>query len=300
MSVETLDIRRTIAADRLAAIGMMCAAVACFAALDATAKYLVGNGYPAGQVVAARYISNLLLLLVVVNPWTVPGLFRTARPKLQLVRGVLLLGSTALNFVALRYLQLAETISIMFATPFITAVLAGLFLGQWLGPARWVAVAAGFLGVLVVTRPGFGGLHWAASLCFAGAICYAVYGLMTRQLAAHDSSLTTLAYGSLVGAACAAPLLAIPGGVVLPLTAYDALLMVALGGFGGIGHWFLILAHRRAPAQELSPFIYTQLVWMVGLGWLVFGDVPGAATLVGAAIVVASGLYLLALERRKA
>jgi drug/metabolite transporter (DMT)-like permease len=290
--------RPALASARLKAIGLMCAAVALFACLDSTAKVLVTSGYPIGQVVAARYISNLLILLVFINPWTMPRAFVSARPGKQVFRGMLLLGSTALNFVAVRYLQLAETMSIMFATPFITAILAGVFLGQWLGRARWLAIVLGFVGVLIVLRPGTGGLHWAAFLSLAGACCYAVYGLMTRDLAAHDPPETTVTFGSVMGAALAAPLLFLPGGAVLPATILDGALMIGMGAFGLLGHWCLILAHRHASAQELSPFIYTQMVWMIALGWLLFSDVPNAFTLAGAGVVICSGLYLLTLERR--
>jgi drug/metabolite transporter (DMT)-like permease len=284
----------------LIAIGLMCAAVAAFACLDATAKHLGTVGYSTEQIVFVRYASNLTLLLLVVNPWTVPGVLRSERPMLQIGRAALLVGSTAMNFFALRYLQLAETVSIMFATPFITAILAGLVLRQWIGSARWVVIVIGFMGVLIVARPGSGALHWAAGLSFTGAICYAVYNLLTRHLAAHDPPTTTLMLGSLYGAVLTLPLVMIPNAAMLPATAFDALLLIATGAFGLVGHWLLILAHRHVAAEALSPFIYTQIVWMVLLGWIIFGDVPHTATLMGAGLVIASGLWLLALERKGA
>lgn len=283
---------------RFIAIGLMCAAVAAFACLDTIAKYLAAVGYSTEQIVFVRYASNLTLLLLVVNPWTVPGVLRSERPVLQIGRAALLAGSTAMNFFALRYLQLAETVSIMFATPFITAILAGLVLKQWIGRARWVVIVIGFIGVLIVARPGLGALHWAAGLSFAGAVCYAVYNLLTRHLAAHDPPTTTLMLGSLYGVALTFPFILIPDVATLPKTTLDALLFVATGAFGLVGHWLLILAHRHVAAEALSPFIYTQIVWMVLLGWIVFGDVPHAATMIGAGLVIASGLWLLTLERR--
>jgi len=278
----------------------MCAAVALFACLDTCAKFLTQAGYPPGQVVCARYVVNLLLLLVVINPWTVPGVLASARPGVQVVRGLLLLGSTTLNFIGLQYLQLAETSAIMFATPVIVAVLAGLFLKQWIGPGRWAAIAAGFLGVLVVTRPGFDGLPPAAFLAVAGAFCYAIYNLLTRELAGLDRPETTILLGSACGAIASLVFLALPGGVVMPASLRDWGLMLGLGFFGLVGHWCLILAHRHVSAQDLSPYSYSQIVWMILFGHLVFADVPSLYTLIGAGIVIASGLALLVMDRRRA
>ncbi|WP_332681295.1 DMT family transporter [Bosea sp. (in: a-proteobacteria)] len=276
---------------------MMCAAVVCFSLLDAAAKWL-GSSMQAMQVVTARYVVSVALVSIVLNPWTRPGIARTRRPWLQGFRSLLLLVSTALNFFALNYLQLAETISIMFATPFLVALLAGPLLGEWAGPRRMAAIAVGFLGVLVVTRPGLGGLHPAALLSVCGAFCYAFYSLSTRMLAASDSSETTMFYSGIVGVVVMLPLL--PLFWSWPTDGLSWLLLICTGVFGTIGHWLLILAHRRAPATVLSPFIYSQIIWMVGLGWLVFGQIPDRYTLLGAAIVIASGLYLLYRERVRA
>jgi drug/metabolite transporter (DMT)-like permease len=138
---------------RLTGIALMCGAVACFAMLDTTAKYL--NLYMSTlQVVWARYTGAFLFPFIVSNPWTRPGLTRTNRPALQIARSVLLLASTLCNFLALRYLQLAEAIALVFSTPFFVAALSGPMLGEWVHWRRWTAIAVGFVGVLVVTRPG--------------------------------------------------------------------------------------------------------------------------------------------------
>ncbi|HEY8566005.1 MAG TPA: DMT family transporter [Beijerinckiaceae bacterium] len=280
------------ARQRLIGIGLMCAALVCFACLDATAKWLNRNQDPL-LTVWARYAVSVALVFLVLNPWTAPGLTRTQRFWLQIGRSMLLLLSTVLNFFALQHLQLAQTISIQFATPFLVALLAGPILGEWIGPRRFAAIAVGFLGVLVVARPG--STHPAMLLTMAGTVCYALYGIATRILAAHDSSRTTLFYSGLVGVAVMMPLL--PWIWRTPPDALTWAGMIAVGALGGFGHWLLILAHARAPAAILSPFIYTQLAWMILLGYLVFGDVPDRWTLIGAGIVVASGLYLLSRER---
>ena len=278
---------------RLIGIGLMCGACACFSSLDATAKWLSTSIDPL-LTVWARYASSFMLVSLFVHPWNTPGLMRTRRPWLQAGRSLLLLGSTALNFVALQYLQIAETTSILFATPLLVALAAGPLLGEWVGPRRLIAVAVGFAGVLIITRPGFGGLHPAALLSVAGALCYALYNIATRLLASSDSTATTLFYSGLPGIVLVTPILPL---IWTTPTLSVALMMVALGLFAAVGHWLLILAHSRAPAGTLAPFIYTQMIWTLSLGYAAFGDIPDRWTLLGAAVVIASGLYLIYRER---
>lgn len=285
------------ARNRLLAIGLMCGAVLLFAMLDASAKWLAGVVDPL-QVVFARYAGSMILVLALLNPISHPGILRTGRLKLQMLRSLLLLGSTALNFFALKYLQLAETVSIMFATPLLVALLSGPLLGEWPGPRRLVAIVIGFLGVLVITRPGLGGMHPAAFLSVGGCICYAFYSLATRMLSTVDPPETTMVYSGVAGTLAMLPLL--PWFWSTPEGWLPWLVMFATGVFGGFGHWLLILAHRLAPATVLAPFIYSQIVWMILLGWFVFGQFPDGWTFGGAAIVIASGLYLLYRERVRA
>ncbi len=251
---------------RLIGIALMVGAVATFSCLDSTAKYL--NHYmDTLQVVWARYTGAFILALLVSNPINRPGLMLTRRPW-----------------------------SILFATPFLVAVLSGPILGEWIGWRRWIAILVGFSGVLLVTRPGFGGIHPAALLSVLSAICYALYTISTRILARTDSNQTTLFYTNLVGAAVMIP--------IVPFvwtTPHDPLiigLMTVAGAFASVGHYMLIAAHRRAPASTLAPFIYAQLISVLILGYFVFGNLPTAWTLAGAAIVVGSGLYILNRERK--
>ncbi|WP_236841690.1 DMT family transporter [Bosea sp. PAMC 26642] len=282
---------------RLIAIGLMCSAVLFFALLDTSAKWLSGYMDPV-QVVFARYAGSMVLVSLLLNPWSRPGILRTQRPWLQAVRSLLLLGSTALNFFALKYLQLAETVSIMFAGPLLVALVAGPLLGEWPGPRRLAAIAVGFCGVLLITRPGLGGMHSAAWLSVLGCVCYSFYSLATRKLAAYDPPETTMVYSGVAGTLAMLPL--IPFFWSMPQSPLVWLVMVVMGGLGGFGHWLLILAHRLAPATVLAPFIYSQIIWMIALGWFVFGQFPDRWTFVGAAIVIASGLYLLYRERIRA
>lgn len=279
---------------RLSGIGLYCLAVICFTALDSSAKWL-GQTLDPLLVVWFRYVVSVILIMAIVNPWTRPGVFVTRRPGLQLLRSLMLLLSTCLNFVALQYLQLAETTAISFATPLVIALLAGPLLGEWVGPRRLVAIGVGFVGVLVVMRPGFGGLHPAAGLVLAAVCAYSAYNILTRFLAAHDSSETTLVYSGVVGVVGMSALLPVTWSP--PADALSWGLIVLMGASGAVGHWLVILSHRRAPASTLAPFIYSQLLWMVIAGWLIFGQLPDRWTVIGGLIVVGSGLYLLYRER---
>jgi drug/metabolite transporter (DMT)-like permease len=283
------------ASPRLAGIGLMVVTGFFFACLDSSAKWL-GRDLPTPEVVWARYLSNFLIVLPFVNPWTTPTLLRPRRPVMQGMRGLVILLSTILNFVALHYLQLAQTVSINFSTPLIVAALAGPILGERVGWRRAAAIIIGFIGVVIVTQPGAAGFHWAMLLSIVGAFAYAAGNIMARILVKDDPTAVTLFYVGAVGTVVMAP--AVPFGWVWPNSALAYGLMLLMGAAGAIGHHCLILAHKFAPASILAPFIYTQLVWMVLSGWLLFGDVPDHATLAGAAIVIASGIYLLWRERR--
>src|SRR6266481_5285635 len=278
---------------RLTGNALMCGAVGCFAFLHASAKYL-GRHMDVLEVVWARYTFGFLLALAWSNPLTQPGMLRSARPALQIGRSALLLGSTALNFFALKYLQLDQALAIIFSTPFFVAALSGPVLGEWVGPRRWAAIGVGFIGVLVVTRPGFGLVHPAALLALLATLSYAAYMLTTRLLSRVDSNDTTLFYSNFVGAAIMLPV--VPFFWQTP-DLWQFALMVMAGALASFGHYMLIAAHRHAPASVLSSFIYSQLVWVVALGYAVFGDVPDGYTLAGASIVIASGLYIFHRER---
>ena len=280
---------------RIVGIALMCGALLCFTVLDAVAKWLIRDGVPALQVVWFRYAGALLMSLLAAPPGLWRGALATKRPGLQLGRSLLLLGATVGNFVALQTLQLAETNAIAFAMPLIVALIAGPMLGEWVGPRRLAAICVGFVGVLVVTQPGAAGFKPAMLISLGGTLCYALYNIATRVLAPIDAPRTTLLYSNVFGAVAFAPLM--PFVWVAPSGAGQMALFALAALMGAFGHWLLIQAHRRAPAAVLAPFIYAQIVFMIAAGYLLFDDRPGVATLIGASIVIASGLYLLALER---
>lgn len=281
---------------RIIAIAMICATMLCFAGLDTCAKWL-GVRLPTAEVVWARYLMAALLSLIAVRPLTRPGVLRARRPGLQLFRSLLLLGSTIANFVALRRLQLAETSTINFLTPMFVALLAWPLLGEKAGPARLAAIGVGFLGVVIATRPGSAAFQPVVLVSIAGVVCNAGYAIATRALAAFDAPETTLAWTPLAGILLLTP--ALPFVWATPPSALAWGAMATMGAFGALGHWLLILAHQRAPAPVLAPFNYTQLLWMIVTGNLVFGDRPPLPTLLGAALVVACGLFLMLREKRR-
>ena len=283
---------------RLLAIALMCAAMLCFAGLDASSKWL-GQHLDVGQIVWSRYVVAVTIALVAARPWARPAILRSRRPGLQLIRSALLLGATASVVAALRSLQLAETTTIGFLTPIFVALAAGPVLGERVGRERAIAIAIGFLGVLIATHPGAGAFKPAVLIAIAGAMSNAAYVLATRKLAGVDSSRTTLLWTQAAGLILLTPLL--PWIWAAPQSASVWLVLAGLGCFAAAGHGLLIVAHKFAPAPVLGPFTYTQLVWAAVAGFVVFGDVPPAATLVGAALVVACGAWLALREKgRKA
>ncbi|MGH8764624.1 MAG: DMT family transporter [Burkholderiales bacterium] len=282
--------------NRLIGIGLMSVTFLCFATLDCGAKWLV-KSLPVLQVVWLRFLFHAVFSTALLAPKFGMVVLRTKRPKLQLLRAMFLPVMTGLNFWALQYLQLAETGAIQFSVPIMIALFAAPLLGERMDRARWAAILVGFVGVLVIVRPGMQGFHPALLLSLLNAVLYALFNLVTRQLAAHDSPETTQFYSS-VGATLVITPFALAAWQSPP-GALQWTILVLIGCAGGLGHYLLALAHRYAPASVLAPFLYQQIIWMILLGYIVFGDVPDVAVVVGAAIVISSGGYLLYRERAK-
>jgi drug/metabolite transporter (DMT)-like permease len=278
----------------LKGILLILACMAVFTGLDTAAKFLT-QSLEAWVAVFFRYAvaCTLSLPILLVRHGTTG--FATRHPWLQTVRGLLLLASTICNFTAMRYLPLSTTAAIFFTIPLFVSVLSVPLLGETVGLKRWIAVIVGFIGVMVIMRPGSMAFHWAMFFSLAASLCGAFYNIATRKVGGHDKAETSLFYVGLVGAAAAS----VPAGLdwQWPTTAQWPLLF-AMGLAGTVGHFLLIEAHRLAPASKLAPFIYTQIIWMTIAGYLVFGEVPAVWTVAGAGIVVACGLYLLNSERR--
>jgi len=281
---------------RMLAIALMCVTMVCFTGQDTCAKWLSAS-LPIAQIVWARYVGASVVALIASRSLSQPAMMlRSKRPRLQLLRSVLLFCSTTTNVFAVRELQLSETATISFLTPVFVALLAGPVLGERVSTERMVAVALGFLGVMIATRPGAGALQPIVLLAVAGVICNSLYVLATRRLAGADMPQTTLAWTQVAGLVFLTPML--PWVWKQPGSVGIWLVMAVMGVFGATSHGMLIVAHRYAPAPTLTPFTYTQLIWMIISGVVVFGQWPAPATLLGAALVVACGAYLAVRERK--
>jgi drug/metabolite transporter (DMT)-like permease len=269
-----------------------------FVLMDATAKHL-SQTYPVVQVVWARYLFHMLTLPLFFGGLRWGSVVRTPRLGLQLLRSLLLLGSTFFFFLAVKHIPLATATAIGFVGPLLVTALSVPLLGETVGPRRWAAVLLGFTGVLVIIRPGLGGMpggmHWAMALPLLVAVCFALYQISTRILSRTDGWMTTLFYSATVGLVVMTAL--VPFHWRTPDLEGWAW-MALIGLIGGFGHLMMIKAFAAAPASTLAPFTYLQLVWSTAIGLLIFGDFPDGWTLLGAAIIAASGLYILYRERR--
>lgn len=279
-----------------AAILLVFAAGVLFALLDASAKYLVLNGFEAPFVVWMRFAIHVVLVLILLRGWSDRQMFKVVSLPRQVLRGVLLFGSTIFNFLALQTLQLAEGISIYFFAPMVITALAGPLLGEWAGWRRWIAVAVGFVGIMVVTRPGFGTFGLGHLYAVASMLSYVFYVIMTRAMGHTETSSSLIFYSALAPVVFMAP--AVPLYGALPDNALQWALLVSLGFYGALGHYLLIRAYKLASASALAPYPYLQMVWAVALGYLVFAELPDRWTVIGAAIIVASGLYIVNRERQ--
>jgi drug/metabolite transporter (DMT)-like permease len=277
-----------------AGIAIMMGAVALFAIQDTISKHL-SAGYPAVEVAWFRYVSGFLVILAAL-PWLGGRTaFVSRRPGLQLLRGAMLYSSTVLFVAAIYYIPLPTATAIGFISPLFLTALSIPFLGEKVGPRRWAAIVVGFAGVLIVVRPGFGTFQWALLIPIVMAALYAVYQVATRLIRDDDRPITSLLWPTVVG--CVLGFLPVPFVWVSP-GFWDGMLMVMLGLCGSASHLCLVLAFARAPATTLAPFAYTQLIWVTILSYVFFGEIPDLPTLLGAAVIVASGLYVFYRERR--
>jgi drug/metabolite transporter (DMT)-like permease len=266
-----------------------------FSVLDLSAKYLVLSGVNAVFVSWTRFLVHLLLVLVLFRGWSNPGMFRVKSLPRQIVRGVFLFGSTVFNFLALLTLQLAETMSIFFFAPVVITMLAGPLLGERVGWRRWLAVTVGFAGMLVIVRPGFGTFGIGHVYALISMLSYCFYVIMTRSMGATESPSSLIFYSALAPVVLLAP--AVPYTASQPADLWHLLILLSLGFYGGFGHWLLIRAYRQATTSALAPYPYLQMVWMVAFGYVFFDQFPDGWTIVGTAIIVSSGLYIIYREQ---
>ena len=279
----------------LAGIAIMIAGIAGFAVMDATIKWLTAD-YPVPQVIALRSWFGLpLLVWLSLREGGLPAL-RTRRPLVHVGRYLLVLLLSLSFFWALSQMKLVDAIAIAFAAPIIITALSVPLLREEVGLRRWIAISVGFCGVLVILRPGLGVFQWAALAALGSALVYALLMITTRAFKSTESTASLMLYPQ-IG-------ISLTGVVMVNFfwvtpTPFDLALFALAGFFGSIGVMCLTHAFRLAPAAVIAPFEYTALVWGTLLGYLVWGELPDGITLLGASIIVASGLYIIYRETRK-
>ena len=277
----------------LTGILMMVGAMFLVPVMDGIAKHLSAD-YGTLQVVWARYFFHFVFLLPFVLWRYGRAAFAPSRPVMQVLRGGLLLASTALFFAAIARMPLADAISLVFVYPMVVTLLSALILREAVGPRRWTAVIVGFLGALIVIRPGLGVIGGGGLLALAAGSGYALYILATRKLAGSAPPLVTLAFTALLG--CVVTSLAVPFAWITP-DATDLAWMAAMGLIAAAGHFLIIRSFEYASASLLAPYGYSEIIMATIIGFFVFGDFPDAWSWLGIAVIVASGLYISVRER---
>lgn len=282
----------------LAGIGLVVLAVACFATLDTATKYST-LGVPILMGVWFRYAFQAVATTLVLLPLHGTSLLRTRHPRYQALRGALLLASSVFAFLSLRYMPLAEFTSIVLIAPLVITLLAATTLKEHVSPLRWSLVAGGFLGTLVILRPGGSTFSWAILLPLGLVLTNAWFQVLTSKLAQTENPLTMHFYTGWVGTLIAS--VAVPFvWTALPSWEWWALLCL-MGFMGTVGHFMLILAYQRAPASTLTPYLYAQIAFAMLGGWLIFSHVPDRFSLIGMAMIAvcgAAGAWLTVRERR--
>jgi len=281
------------------AIGLVLVAYLCFTTIDSSAKWLGRAGLPTMEIAFIRYLGHFLMVSVAFLPRRGLALVRTGRPALEVMRAVFLFASTILNFIALQYVPLTVTGSIAFTMPLMLSALSVPLLGETVGWRRWTAVIVGFIGVMIIIRPGTSSFHPAALLSLGAALMSVFYFVATKRLAGIDSAATQQFYAALVATICLAPL-GLASGWVWPAHADDWLFFFLIGFAGLVGHIIFSTALRFAPASMLAPFAYFQIVYLALASALLFGQPPDIWIYIGAPIVIGSGLYIWLRERRLA
>lgn len=289
------------AATPLAGVVVVVLSTWALSGLDASAKWIMGAGVSLWVVSWVRYAVHLVLVLGLVLPSRGTSVFRSKRPRAQIVRAVLMLAATLSFFTTLQYLPQAEATAINFLAPLIMLALAPWLLNEPARVSRWVAAVVGFFGVLLIIRPG-AGLDPVGTLFGLTTACmFAVQFIVTRRLAVDDP-FTTLVWSGAVGTLCMTLLMPVVLTQALPvlqgLTFWQWVILLSTGFWGGLGHLLQIQAYRLAPASMLAPFMYLQIVSAAGLGWMIWAVFPDAITWLGIGIICASGITIALIEWR--
>jgi drug/metabolite transporter (DMT)-like permease len=273
---------------------MMLAATGMFGAMDGMSKILVLH-YPAPLVLWIRHLIAVPLVLAAFFAMRGRPPLRAARPWLQIARTTVLVVEMTLVMLAFRIMPLAAVHAIIAATPLLVTALSVPVLGERVGWRRWLAVLVGFLGVLLIVRPGFGVIHPGALLALLCAFLFAFYNLLTRLVARADQPATSFVWQT----AASAVLLSLVGPPLwVPIALEHWPLLAALGLLGASGHYLMVRALALVPAVVVQPIFYMMLVWAAFWGFVLFGEIPDRYTVLGALLVVGAGLYAAWREQR--
>lgn len=274
-------------------IALVLASTIFLGASDVTAKYLSAT-LPSIEIAWIRFLVFALIMTPAMMPGSPLFALQTNQRGLHLLRGAALVGSSLFFISGLRFLPIAEASATGFVAPLFVTALSIIFLGEKVGMRRWIATAVGLIGVLIILRPGTGAFHPPAFFPLVSALAWACTLIMTRMMSGTERAVTVMAYSSITGLFILSAL--VPFVWVTP-TWHDIAFGVFIGVASTAGQWIVVLAFRYADASVLAPFSYMQLLWVSILGFLIFGEVPDAYTITGAAFIVASGLYTAHRER---
>lgn len=282
----------------LQGIGLLVIAVACFAVLDTTVKY-VGAFVPILVAVWFRYLFQALAVTALILPQRGRSLWQTEHPRFQMLRGALLLAVSGLSFLSLQHMPVGAFTAFVMTAPLVVTLLAAVFLKEQVSGLRWALVAGGFVGALLVVQPDQDIVGWASLIPIVMVFMYAWFQILTRKMALTEDPMTMHFYTGWVGALIAS--LAVPFvWQDLPDGRMLALLCL-IGLMGTVGHFLLILAFARAPASALTPYLYAQIAFAMLCGWVVFGHVPAGMEVGGVVLIVLCGAtasWLTARENR--
>ena len=279
-------------------IGLMLFAYLAFSCIDTSVKWLAIAGLPSLQLAFMRYLGAFAISLFMIARGGIhPSRFASSHLGLVIFRGVLLMGSTVLNFIAVRYLPLTLTSTILFSAPIIICALSWPLLGERVGVWRWSAIVVGFAGILVAIRPFDETFHWAVFLSLASASCFAIYTIITRKLSGIVATDTMQFYGGLVGTLALLPFAFAEW--QNPVGHLDWTLMFMLGLFGWLGHQLMTMALGFAPASTVTPLSYSFIIYLTLWSFFLFEHLPDRWTISGAMIIVAAGLIIWYRERRQ-
>jgi drug/metabolite transporter (DMT)-like permease len=278
-------------------IGLMLIAYLFFSCIDTSVKWLAIAGLPALQLSFMRYVGAFLISLFLIARGGIhPARFASKHLFLVIVRGALLMGATVLNFIAVRYLPLTLTSTVLFSAPIIICALSWPLLGERVGVWRWSAIVLGFCGILVAIRPFNESFHWAVFLSLGAASCFAMYTIITRKLSGIVATDTMQFYAGLVGTLVLAPFAFAEWQT--PASGLDWFLMVMLGVFAWLGHQLMTLSLGYAPASTVTPLSYSFIIYLTVWSFFLFDHLPDRWTISGALIIVAAGLTIWFRERK--